>query len=96
MEGWKNTLQMGKPGQCPLSTISRSGMGPPLHDDRALFELLVLEGMQAGVSWRIILDKREAFRQAFDRFQPEIVASYGPEKLEELIARIVMELLGGG
>ena len=59
--------------------------GRPLHDDRALFELLVLEGMQAGVSWRIILDKREAFRQAFDRFQPEIVASYGPEKLEELM-----------
>lgn len=59
--------------------------GRPLHDDRALFELLVLEGMQAGVSWRVILNKREAFRRAFDRFQPEIVASYGPEKLEELM-----------
>lgn len=59
--------------------------GRPLHDDRALFELLVLEGMQAGVSWRVILDKREAFRRAFDGFRPELVASYGEEKLEELM-----------
>ena len=59
--------------------------GRPLHDDRALFELLVLEGMQAGVSWRIILETRAAFRQAFDGFDPQIVAGYGPEKLEALM-----------
>jgi len=59
--------------------------GRPLHDDTALFELLVLEGMQAGVSWRVILDKRESFRRAFDGFDPRIVAGYGPEKLEDLM-----------
>lgn len=59
--------------------------GRPLYDDRRLFEMLVLEGMQAGVSWRVILDKREAFRVAFDGFDPARVAAYGPEKLEELM-----------
>lgn len=59
--------------------------GRPLHDDRALFELLTLEGMQAGVSWRIILDKRPAFRSAFDGFDPVKVAAYGPEKLSALL-----------
>lgn len=59
--------------------------GRPLHDDRALFELLILEGMQAGVSWKTILDKRDAFRKAFDNFDPETVAGYGPEKLEALM-----------
>lgn len=59
--------------------------GRPLHDDRALFELLILEGMQAGVSWRIILDKRPAFRVAFDGFNPAKVALYGSEKLAELL-----------
>ena len=59
--------------------------GRPLHDDNALFEMLVLEGMQAGVSWRIILDKRPAFRAAFDGFDPAKVAAYGPEKEAELL-----------
>lgn len=59
--------------------------GRPLHDDRALFELLVLEGMQAGVSWNIILQKREAFRQAFDNFDPRLVAAYDETKLEDLM-----------
>lgn len=54
--------------------------GKPLYDDRALFELLILEGMQAGLSWITILKKREAFRAAFDGFDPEIVAAYGEEK----------------
>lgn len=54
--------------------------GKPLYDDRALFELLILEGMQAGLSWITILKKREAFRAAFDGFAPETVAAYTEEK----------------
>lgn len=57
----------------------------PVHDERKLFEMLILEGMQAGVSWNIILQKRPAFLEAFDRFQPELVAEYTEEKIEELM-----------
>jgi DNA-3-methyladenine glycosylase I len=59
--------------------------GVPLHDDRALFEFLILEGMQAGLSWDTILRKREAFREAFDGFDPETVAAYSPEKIASLM-----------
>lgn len=59
--------------------------GVPLHDDKKLFEFLVLEGFQAGLSWQIVLNKRENFRQAFDKFNPEIVAQYKQEKLDELV-----------
>ena len=60
--------------------------GRPEHDDRKLFEMLILEGFHAGLSWITILKKREAFRRAFDGFGPVIVAGYGPEKLEALMA----------
>lgn len=60
--------------------------GIPVHDDRKLFEMLILEGMQAGLSWITILKKREAFRAAFDGFDPEKVALYGEEKKEKLMA----------
>ena len=60
--------------------------GRPEHDDRKLFEMLILEGFQAGLSWLTILKKREAFRRAFDGFDPAIVAGYGPEKLEALMS----------
>jgi DNA-3-methyladenine glycosylase I len=60
--------------------------GVPQHDDRALFELLVLEHFQAGLSWRTILHKREAFRRAFDGFVPERVAAYGAEDVTRLLA----------
>lgn len=60
--------------------------GQPEHDDRKLFEMLTLESFQAGLSWLTILKKREAFRRAFDGFQPDVVAQYGPEKVEELMA----------
>lgn len=60
--------------------------GRPEHDDRKLFEMLILEGFQAGLSWLTILKKREAFRRAFDGFDPVIVAGYGSEKLEALMA----------
>ena len=60
--------------------------GRPTHDDRQLFELLSLEGMQAGLSWLTILKKRPAFRRAFDGFDPRKVAGYGGEKVEQLMA----------
>lgn len=60
--------------------------GVPLHDDQALFELLVLEGFQAGLSWETILNKRASFRAAFDGFDPETVAAYGPEKTARLLS----------
>ena len=59
--------------------------GRPEHDDRKLFEMLILEGFQAGLSWLTILNKREAFRTAFDHFEPAVVAQYGPEKVEALM-----------
>lgn len=59
--------------------------GVPEHDDQKLFEMLILEGFQAGLSWITILKKREAFRRAFDSFDPAVVAKYGPEKLESLM-----------
>lgn len=58
--------------------------GVPVHDDGKLFEMLVLEGFQAGLSWVCILRKREAFRRAFDGFDPGKVESYREEKLEAL------------
>jgi DNA-3-methyladenine glycosylase I len=60
--------------------------GVPLHDDRALFEFLVLEGAQAGLSWSTILKKRPAYRAAFDRFNPRKVARYDEEKVAALLA----------
>lgn len=58
--------------------------GIPVHDDHKLFEMLILESFQAGLSWECILNKREAFRQAFDGFDLETVCGYGQEKLEQL------------
>lgn len=60
--------------------------GVPLHDDRALFEMLMLEGFQAGLSWITILRKREAFRKAFRGFDPEEVARFGARDFERLMA----------
>ena len=60
--------------------------GVPLHDDRALYEFLVLEGAQAGLSWALILKKREAYRRAFEGFDPTRVARYGPRQLARLLA----------
>src|ERR1051325_11803130 len=58
--------------------------GVPLHNDRKLFEFLVLEGMQAGLSWRIILRKRKDFRKAFDNFRVQKIANYNKIKVEQL------------
>lgn len=59
--------------------------GVPLYDDRKLFELLNLEGMQAGLSWYTILKKREHYRKVFDQFNPEIIASYDEQKIQQLM-----------
>src|SRR5881227_499655 len=59
--------------------------GVPEHDDRALFEKLVLDGFQAGLSWITILRKRENFRRAFDGFEPGKIARYTPRKIEKLM-----------
>ncbi len=60
--------------------------GVPLHDDRKLFEFLVLEGAQAGLNWQTVLLKREHYRAVFDGFNPEIVATYTTEKIELLLS----------
>ena len=59
--------------------------GRPEHNDRKLFEMLTLESMQAGLSWITVLNKREAFRAAFDGFDPEKIVHYGEDKIQELM-----------
>jgi DNA-3-methyladenine glycosylase I len=60
--------------------------GSPLYDDRALFELLILEGAQAGLSWATVLKKREHYRNVFDGFNPDLIARYDEQKVSELLA----------
>ena len=60
--------------------------GVPVHDDRRLFEFLILEGAQAGLSWNTILQKREAFRTAFDHFDPAAIARYDARKVRDLLS----------
>jgi DNA-3-methyladenine glycosylase I len=60
--------------------------GAPLHDDRGLFEFLILEGAQAGLSWTTILNKRENYRKAFDQFDAHKVAKYDAAKVKQLLA----------
>lgn len=60
--------------------------GKPVYEDRLLFEFLILEGAQAGLSWITILKKRENYRKAFDNFDPEIVSSYDDKKIAELLS----------
>jgi DNA-3-methyladenine glycosylase I len=59
--------------------------GVPVYDDRLLFEFLILEGAQAGLSWITVLKKRENYRQAFDHFDPKKIARYTPEKVKKLL-----------
>ena len=60
--------------------------GVPLHDERALFELLILEGAQAGLSWATVLKKRQHYRCVFDGFEPELIANYDALKVAALLA----------
>ena len=70
----------------PLLTVYHDEeWGVPLHDDRKLFEFLVLEGAQAGLSWLTVLKKRDAYRQAFDGFDPKKVARYDARRVEKLL-----------
>ncbi len=76
-------------GWCESSGLMRryhdTEWGAPLHDDRALFEFLVLEGMQAGLSWLTVLRKRENYRKAFSGFDPRKVARYDKKKVGSLL-----------
>jgi len=74
------------PGQDPIYVAYHDEeWGVPEYDDRALFEKLVLDGFQAGLSWITILRKRENFRRAFDGFEPAKIARYTPKKVERLM-----------
>ncbi|MGC2402794.1 MAG: DNA-3-methyladenine glycosylase I [Acidobacteriaceae bacterium] len=68
-----------------LRTYHDEEWGVPLHDSRALWELLMLEGFQAGLSWITVLRKREAFRKAFRGFQPEVVTKFDKRDIERLL-----------
>jgi DNA-3-methyladenine glycosylase I len=76
---------MGKGGEI-YERYHDEEWGVPLHEDRKLFEFLVLEGAQAGLSWLTILRKREAYRHAFAEFDPEVVARYGAKEKQRLLA----------
>jgi len=84
----KNPVQ---PVRCPWAANELSiryhdeEWGVPMHDDRTLFEFLILEGAQAGLSWNTILNKRQNYRAAFDKFDPEIVAGYDRRKVQQLL-----------
>jgi DNA-3-methyladenine glycosylase I len=70
----------------PNITYHDQEWGVPVHDDRKLFEFLILEGAQAGLSWTTILKKRENYRKAFDRFRAEKIARYGARDVKRLLS----------
>ncbi len=75
------------PGNDPLMIAYHDQeWGNPVHDDRKHFEFLVLDLFQAGLSWSIVLKKREGFREAFDNFEFEKIASYDEQKIQELLS----------
>lgn len=90
----KNTLQASSDSRprCSWATTPQmiayhdAEWGVPQHDDRVLFEFLILEGAQAGLSWSTILAKREAYRRAFSNFNPKIIARYDASKTKQLMA----------
>src|SRR5437660_6804680 len=69
----------------PNITYHDEEWGVPVHDDRLLFEFLILEGAQAGLSWITILKKRENYRRAFDNFQLAMVSRYNARKIQKLL-----------
>jgi len=68
-----------------LTAYHDTEWGVPVHDDRLLFEFLILEGAQAGLSWLTILKRREGYREAFEGFDPEAVARFGPRQVRSLM-----------
>lgn len=85
------TYQDGKP-RCPWANPRNSlyikyhdtEWGIPVHDDQKLFEMLILESFQAGLSWECVLNKRQAFRKAFDNFNLDIIINYTEDKIQQL------------
>lgn len=75
----------GQPGKEFYADYHDKEWGIPAHDDRHLFEMLILEGSQAGLSWETILKRREEYRKAFHKFDPKKVAAMTDEELEELL-----------
>lgn len=80
--------------RCPWPNLDKSDIymeyhdnewGVPSHDDGYLFEMFVLESFHCGLSWLLILKKREQFRQAFDHFKPEVISNYDGHKVKELL-----------
>ena len=69
----------------PNTTYHDQEWGVPVHDDRKLFEFLILEGAQAGLSWTTILKKRENYRKAFNAFRPDKIANYGARDVKRLL-----------
>jgi DNA-3-methyladenine glycosylase I len=85
--GADGIVRCGWPGDDPLYVAYHDDdWGRPVRDERELFEKLILDGAQAGLAWITILRKRETYRSAFDGFDPEIVAAYGPDDVERLLA----------
>jgi DNA-3-methyladenine glycosylase I len=75
----------GRPPDDPMVRYHDEEWGAPLHDDRALFELLTLEGAQAGLSWDTVLRRREGYRRAFEGFEIARIAGYGERDVERLL-----------
>ena len=73
-------------GSEAMATYHDTEWGIPSHDDRHLFEMIMLEGAQAGLSWSTILNKRENYRDAFDGFDPAVMVTYDDDKFAELLA----------
>jgi DNA-3-methyladenine glycosylase I len=85
--GTDGIVRCGWPGDDPLYVAYHDNdWGRPVRDERELFEKLILDGAQAGLAWITILRKREGYRRAFDGFDPETVAAYGPAEVERLLA----------
>ena len=88
---WRRALSGGEPRRCAWATTALLAAyhdqewGVPQHDDQVLFEFLILEGAQAGLSWETVLKKRDRYRRAFDGFEPAAVAAYGEVKIAELL-----------
>lgn len=80
----KTRCRWANPGNPRYVRYHDEEWGVPVHDDGKLFELLILESFQAGLSWECILNKREAFRRAYDGFDLEMVCAYGEEKIAAL------------
>jgi DNA-3-methyladenine glycosylase I len=85
-------MVMGRPRRCTwagddpvMQAYHDSEWGVPQRDGRALWEMLMLEGFQAGLSWAIVLRKRDAFREAFAEFAPDVVRGFGPRDIERLM-----------